>query len=135
MPVKKQNLLDSFAVLALLNEEAGADRVEGLLRAADRSGTPVLLNEINVGEVYYIRAKSHSPTSAERFLEALATLPISVVHNSYADVLDAARLKAQFPISYADAFAAATAIRTSSVLVTGDEEFRPLSGILEILWL
>ena len=36
-PVNKRRLLDSFALLAWLNEEPGADRVDGLLKDARRS--------------------------------------------------------------------------------------------------
>ena len=36
-PVNRRRLLDSFALLAWLNEEPGADRVDGLLRAASYS--------------------------------------------------------------------------------------------------
>jgi PIN domain nuclease of toxin-antitoxin system len=45
-------LLDSFALLAWLNEEPGVDRVDGLLKAARRSHRSLLMNAINVGEVY-----------------------------------------------------------------------------------
>jgi predicted nucleic acid-binding protein len=38
-------------------------------------------------------------------------------------------------MSYADCFAAALAKLTSGTLVTGDEEFRPLSAELTIHWL
>jgi predicted nucleic acid-binding protein len=38
-------------------------------------------------------------------------------------------------VSYADAFAAATARRLDAVLVTGDPEFRSLSGSVKIHWL
>ena len=43
---------------------------------------------------------------------------------SEALVLEAARLKAPYAISYADASAAATAISTGAPLVTGVAEFR-----------
>jgi ribonuclease VapC len=93
------------------------------------------MNEINIGEVYYIIAKGRSLDKAEEFLRRLETLPIQRLANSFREVLDAARLKAQFPISYADAFVVATAQRSEAVVVTGDPEFRALSHCIEILWL
>ena len=42
--------------------------------------------------------------------------------------MKAARLKAGWRISYADSFAAATALERNEPLVTGDPEFRPLSA-------
>ena len=47
----------------------------------------------------------------------------------------AVRLKARFPIAYADAFAAATAIRMNAVIVTGDPEFRRMEHLVTINWL
>jgi len=51
------------------------------------------------------------------------------------DVLAAAKMKAQFPISYADAFAISTALRAQAVVVTGDPEFHAVAHLVEILWL
>jgi ribonuclease VapC len=93
------------------------------------------MNEVNVGEVYYCLAKSHSTQRAEAFLLALPKLPIRFLSNSYDQVLAAARLKAQFPISYADAFAVASAQREKATLVTGDPEFRAVEHLVSILWI
>ncbi len=122
-------------MLAFLNKESGFEKVRSLLREAERSNEPLLMNEINIGEAYYITAKNRSFELAEDFLNRLETLPIETVANSFAHVLEAARLKARFPISYADAFAAATAIRVNAVIVTGDPEFRPLEHLVTVNWL
>ena len=74
-PVNKRRLLDSFALLAWLNEEPGADRVDGLLKDARRSNQSLLMNAINVGEVYYIRARHGSPALAEALLDRLPMWP------------------------------------------------------------
>ena len=52
-------------------------------------------------------------------------------------LLSAASLKAKFPISYADAYAAALAGIYNAVLLTGDPEFEALEekGLLSIKWL
>ena len=93
------------------------------------------MNEINVGEVFYIIAKARSLEKAEDFLHRLATLPIKPVSNTFPDVLEAARVKAQFPLSYADAFAVSTALRSQAIVITGDPEFHTVEHLVEILWL
>jgi ribonuclease VapC len=50
-------------------------------------------------------------------------------------VIDAAKIKAQYPISYADCFAVATAIREKAVVITGDPDFKHVEKIVEIDWL
>ena len=135
MLAKKKRLLDSFAMLAFLNKESGFERVRSLLREADRSREFLLMNEINVGEVYYITAKNRTLALAEDFVNRLETLPIRVVANPFLHVLEAARLKARFPISYADAFAVATAMRVDAFIVTGDPEFHHVENLVNIDWL
>jgi ribonuclease VapC len=133
--VKTPKVLDSFALLAFLNKEAGFEQVRALLRTAEAAGDPLLMNEINVGEVFYIIAKARSLEKAEDFLHRLATLLIQSVSNTFHDVLAAARVKAQFPLSYADAFAISTALRSQAIVITGDAEFHAVEHLVEILWL
>jgi ribonuclease VapC len=132
---KTPKVLDSFAVLAFLNKEAGFEKVRTLLHTAEAGGESLLMNEINVGEVFYIIAKARSLEKAEDFLRRLGTLPITLVSNVFTDVLEAARVKAQFPLSYADAFAISTAMRSQAMVVTGDPEFHAVAHLVEILWL
>lgn len=131
----RRSVLDSYAVLAFLGGEAGSEKVATLLKAAEASGRRLLLNEINVGEVYYVIARNRSEGAAEDFLARLETLPIELVPNSLADIVVAARIKAAYPLAYADAFAAATALRFDATVVTGDREFRAIEHLVPIDWL
>ena len=47
----------------------------------------------------------------------------------------AARIKAAFPVSYADAFAAAASQKHSAVLLTGDPDFKHIETLIDIEWL
>ena len=134
-PEKQRSLLDSYAILALLNDEPGAEVVADLLRASARNADLLLVNEINVGEVYYIVAKHRSVSEAERVLRHLETLPLEIVSNGHKEVIDAARIKARFPLSYADAFTVATAIRREVRVVTGAPEFAVVEDTVDIVWL
>jgi predicted nucleic acid-binding protein len=133
--VTRPNVLDSFALLAYLAREPGFETVRALLRNAETTNRPAIMNEINVGEVYYRTTKARSPAQADACLRILETLPIQVLGNTFPQVLEAARLKAQYPIAYADAFALATAIRERAVLVTGDPEFRAIGDLVEVRWI
>lgn len=135
MTEPRRRLLDSYAILALLGGEDGAETVAELLRSAQRDALPLLMNDINVGEVYYIVAKERSPEAAERVLDHLETLPLEVVGNTLDEVLEAARIKAAHPLSYADAFAVATAIRFDATLVTGDRELEAVTERVQVEWI
>jgi ribonuclease VapC len=131
--VKKKSVLDAYAILAYLKNESGHDRVNYLLTSED---TSLFINSINVGEAFYIFARTQGVQAAEYFLSViLPSLPVNIVENSFEDVIQAARIKARHSMSFADCFAAATAIREAAVLVIGDPEFKKLGKELQIEWL
>ena len=84
-------------------------------------------------------AKGGNAGGADEFFDEVRTrrLPIQLVPATDSCVGRAARVKARYSISYADAFAAALAHETGRPLLTGDPEFQPLArdGICEIAWL
>jgi ribonuclease VapC len=134
--VKKAKLLDSFALLAYAQKEKGYQKVKDILASHQEGEQDLLMNEINVGEVYYILTRERSLAAAEYFLhDILQALAIKITPNSFSDVIEAAKIKAQFPIPYADAFAVATAIKYDATLVTGDPDFKKVEHLIEIEWL
>ncbi len=92
---------------------------------------------INVGEVYYRIAKESGLTAADGALVWLEGLPFHFSAANRDLTMEAAKLKAQYALSYADCFAAALAQRVDAAVVTGDQEFAQLerAGIVEIEWL
>ena len=80
-----------------------------------------MMSWINLGEVFYVVSRDQSPTEAEqvtRDLRPLLRLDLPTERR----VLEAARIKAEFRMAYADAFAAATALAHDAALWTGDPE-------------
>ncbi len=131
--MKKIRLLDSFAILAYLKKENNYLRVKELLSTPD---IPVLMNDINVGETYYILAKNRGKEQADIFLTVmLPSLPIIVRSNLFEHVIEASRIKANHTLSFANCFAVATALRESAIIVTGDPEFKAVLKLVEIEWL
>ncbi len=134
--MKQKRLLDSYALLAYLNKEKNFQKVQKVLSDAQRSGRHVLMNEINIGETYYILYRKRSQEKAEFFLDTvLAGLPILILPNNFEDVMNAARLKAEHPLSFADCFAVATARRENAIVMTGDPEFKNIEHMVKIEWL
>ena len=108
--------LDSWAVLRWLEgEEPAASRVERSLE------TRPVMSWINLGEVFYV---VHRAAGADRARAVVNDLR----HQLRLDVpgeirvLEAAAIKAQYPLAYADAFAVATAVAHHANLLTGDPE-------------
>ena len=64
-------VLDSFALLALLGGEPGAEDVVDLLRKAQRREIRLLMTWVNIGEMAYIVERRWG---RERLYAALATM-------------------------------------------------------------
>ena len=131
----KTRALDSWAILEWISgRQPATDLVGGLLNEAEQGEIRLLMSAINVGEVYYFLRKHHSAGLAESWRESSRTLPVTIEVPTNDDIWNAATLKSQFPIAYADAFAAALALKYDCPLVTGDPEFRRIPQ-LQIDWI
>jgi ribonuclease VapC len=137
MPPKSAPLyvLDSFAVLAYFEAETGGAAVRVLLEAARDRQAALGMSMINVGELYYILHRERGVDQAEAALSDLRALPITLYAATDERIVAAARLKAQHPISYADAFAATLAQELNALLVTGDPEFESVESQVGVMWL
>jgi predicted nucleic acid-binding protein len=133
-----RKVLDSWAILSWLKGAPhAADRVRHLLEDSEKGRIELLMSIINVGEVFYILAKNVSAKDAEDFLRDFKKMPIRSMAVPKVLVLGAARLKAKYPISSADAIAAETANRADAPLVTGDPDFKPFIGgtVVQVEWI
>jgi len=128
-------VLDSYALLALLRDESGAEIVAGLLERAGQQNRSVHMTEVNYAEVQYTIRRKDGETVWASIAGQLLAAPIEfhAADRRLADV--AAGFKARFKISLADAFAAALAKERKAELVTGDLEFRALEKEIKIRWL
>jgi ribonuclease VapC len=130
-------VLDSFALLAYFEGEAGMPRVRSILAGARARRHRVFLSLINLGETLYITERERGLAVARRALAAVDELALTVLPVVRSTVLAAAHIKARFTLSYADAFAAVAARECDGVVLTGDPEFRPLveAGLIDVEWL
>jgi PIN domain nuclease of toxin-antitoxin system len=125
-------VLDSFAILAMLQKERGWERVKDLLNDAGLGLVDLHMSIINLAEVHYLTLRRG--TNVSQTLAAIEALPIRIA--SADDYIPRViELKAQYPIAFADCFAAALAIELGCPLVTSDPEFRKLEKILTVEWL
>jgi len=109
-----------------------------LLKSARNGGSRLYLHAIHLGEVYYITFRAHGDKNADLAYARIKAFPLKLIDSIDEPLLlTAALFKAQFPISYADSFAAALSNRLECTLLTGDSEFKSLekAGRLTVEWL
>lgn len=126
-------LFDSWAVRAYLKQESPADsRVISLLEQAAQGKARLFISIINLCEVYYNVGRLRGEGFARQVLAELQLLPLEILPADEAAVFATARWKMRYPLSYADAFAAAATEQHRATLLTGDSELLSLVGTLKI---
>jgi ribonuclease VapC len=110
-------VLDSWAIMRLLEgAEPAASRVQEQIDSGD-----AVMSWINLGEILYVLSRAEGADAASTTVRDIEN-SITAVLPDRSLILEAARIKANHAMSYADAFAAATAIRYAAPLWTGDPE-------------
>jgi PIN domain nuclease of toxin-antitoxin system len=114
-------ILDACAVLAVLSKERGADKVVEVYKKAVFSDVSLIINKVNLLEVYYDLYRAYGKEPADRFHDELRQSPITVNHEINDEVfMEAGRLKASYRISLADSIALAEASISNGMLITAD---------------
>jgi ribonuclease VapC len=133
--ISPMKVLDAYALMAYLEGEPGAETIRNLLLQSLRGEMHLVVTTINLGEVYYNIARTNSLEIADRLVGKLIDLPIEIASVDWELALQAARLKAETPIAFADCFAAALAQLRECTVVTGDKEFQRLESKVRVEWL
>jgi PIN domain nuclease of toxin-antitoxin system len=68
-------VLDSFALMAQINDEPGADQVESLLELARKRRTVLWLSIVNLAEVLYIVERSGGLEKTKEIIAIIDDLP------------------------------------------------------------
>ena len=123
-------VLDACAMLTLLSQERGYENVAALYKKANTGEITLVMNKINLLEVYYDLYRSYDKEHANAFITSINQSPIAVQKEISDDIFaEAGRLKASYKISLADSFALAQAIVLRGSLVTCDHhEFDAIEG-------
>jgi len=127
----KRYILDACALIAALTDEPGVEVIEPLFLRADAE---IVMNRLNLLEVYYNIYRHAGAKAADEVLDEVGRSPIRVISEiSGAVFKEAGRLKASYRVSLADAVALAEAKVSGGSLVTSDHhEFDPVQKAEDI---
>lgn len=116
-------LLDTSALLTLVNAEPGIERVRELLLQAKVGEALLHASFVSLTEVQYIKTYDEGQAAAERIVGDLKSFPIAWLHSDDRLCAKAAEWKANHKISLGDSFIVASTQRAKAVLVHKDPEF------------
>jgi len=128
-------ILDAFAFMAYLENEPGAERIEQILQDVEDGKAYTFISIINLGEVIYNIERRYGLVKAQDTLALIQRMPIEILPADNQTVLAAAHIKANHPISYADAFVIIAAQKLNGIIMTGDPEFQDITELAQIEWL
>jgi len=147
----KKIVLDSWSIIAWLQGESPGEKVRNLVNwvngerdSEDKIRSLIgqskiveirlLVNIINLGEVFYILGRRKGEQEAKETIDEIKENPLEIIPVSNSLVFKAASIKMNHLIAYADAFAIATAITQKGSLLTGDPELKDVRDI-PIIWI
>ena len=131
----KKYVLDSFAVLAYLYNELGADKVKEVLVQALNDKAEIFISTVTWAEVAYISKRKSGTNGWETASSSLRRLPIEIVPADIELANIASEFKYKYKISLADAFAAALSKSKKAELLTGDPEFKQVEKEIGVNWI
>lgn len=130
----RPHVLDASALYRFMTDSPGADVVAGVFADANAANASVLMSVISWGEVYYGLAKRLGVAKTESALaRMLQGVPLVLVPVERDDAVRAARIKVQYNVPYADAFAAAVAGQQGVVVTSDETHFRRVPKLRLVL--
>ena len=122
-------VLDACALLAVVRDEEGADVVSEAYSEAADGNAQIIINRINLLEVYYDFYRHKGKEYADDFICKIENSEVKVCEFDKALFSIAGRLKASYRISLADSIALAQTIESQGELLTCDHhEFDQMVG-------
>ena len=114
-------VLDACALLTLLRNELGADKVAAAINSANNGDVEITMHKVNLLEVFYDLYRTLGKDTADAILSEIKKRPIMINAEIGDEIFsEAGRLKASYRISLADSFALAQALVSGGELMTSD---------------
>lgn len=128
-------VLDSHAIMVLLQDETGASRVVDHLERAQDGRCRVVLLSVSLGEVAAAVERRSGMKAAQVALSAVDQLPVEILPTDRRVALRGGHLKAVHGLHYMDALVAALAQLEQGTVLTGDPDYRAVESVVPIEWL
>ena len=137
--MSRRYVLDACALIALVKGESGAEIVAGLYEEAQFGDAVILINAVNLLEVYYGFRREHDSDYADAILRNVGESIVEITEVSRVIIREAGRIKSEHKrISLADSIALAEASNRGGYLVTSDHHEMDVldeAGVVNILWI
>ena len=132
----KRIILDTSAIITYFEGEEGKKTVEEFLIESASHEIELFIPFSAAIEFYYINFNSQGEETANQRFVMLMSLPVEVLKSiDEPYMIQAGRLKASYPISFADALIAAYVYLENASLVHKDPEYLALENEIDLITL
>jgi len=131
----KRIVLDSSAVIAFIQNERGAEKIQELMTLALTGGRKLYLSVVNWGEIYYWVWRGNGQQAARQVAGEIERFPIEIINLDVELTRIAAGIRAVYKLPYADCFAAALAKQYGAEVVTSDKDFMLVEKEVDITFI
>src|SRR2546426_4158230 len=97
----KAIVVDSWALMAYLEDESAAEQVANIIADAHEDEIPLFMSIVNAGEIWYIIAREASEADANQSIAELRQLRIQFIDADWNLAQGAASFKSKKKMSYA----------------------------------
>jgi predicted nucleic acid-binding protein len=136
--MKKIYVLDACALIATMKQEDGALVIAELYEEAAEGNANLVVNKINLLEVYYFFRREHGKEYADTVLNSVLNSAVEVSDISIAVLIEAGRIKTEYTrMSLADSLVLAETSSRGGYLVTSDHHEMDIvdkAGEVNFLW-
>jgi len=122
-------VFDTSAVLTILNQEEGVETMLSLLEQAKEGQATIHLPFMALMELEYLLLGRLSPEETQALLTLVQAWPVRVSESDLEWRHRAASVKANAPVSVANAWNASLALLLNAVLVHKDPKYEHISGL------
>jgi predicted nucleic acid-binding protein len=137
--MKKSYVLDACALIAAIKKENGALFVAELYEEANEGEANLVVNKVNLLEVYYGFRRERGTEYAGEILKSITDSVVEISDISIETLIEAGRIKSEYRrISIADSIALAeTSIRNGFLVTADHHEMDALDklGTVNFLWI
>ncbi|MCL1819905.1 MAG: PIN domain-containing protein [Oscillospiraceae bacterium] len=135
--MKKTYILDACALIAAIKQEDGALTVAEIYEEAMNGNAYLVVNKVNLLEVYYGFRRVHGKEYADTILKSVVNSIVEITDISMDVLIEAGRIKSEYRrMSLADSIVIAEAVSRDGYLVTADHhEMDILTDIIKFLWI
>ncbi|MBI9072305.1 MAG: PIN domain-containing protein [Melioribacteraceae bacterium] len=135
MKQRGKYVIDSFSIISYCEGIKNSVKVSDIFKSALNNEIEIYTSVITYGDILSLIHKHADSVKVALFIKTFEQLPIKVINITKEQVEEAAKLKAENKLGFAESYTAALAISENACLITGEKLLGSLKNKIDILFI